>query len=127
MSYPQSLIESTSLGAKFAGFGAIGLALQEVTGYPGLFWVSALVGVMIIRRPFDGLGWRSGLFAFVVGISWSWLATNPTLDVLGLASDIYLAPVAGFWAGFGEYVGKLLKDPERLGNYVGIVFRGRGK
>lgn len=123
----QQAVDSTTFAAKVAGFGAFGLAIEQFTGYPVFFWVSATIGALLIRRPFSGRSTKAGIVTLGAALAWSWLATGATLDALGLSQDVYLAPVAGFWAGFGEFIGNQLRDPDKLGAYVGIVFRGRQK
>lgn len=123
----QQAVDSTTFAAKVAGFGAFGLAIEQITGYPVFFWVSATIGALLIRQPFSERSTKGGVVAMVAALAWSWMATAPTLDFLGLSEEVYLAPVAGFWAGFGEYIGKLIRDPDKLGAYVGIIIRGRQK
>lgn len=126
MAIAEQVVESATFAAKVAGFGAFGLAIEELTGYPSFFWISAFIGAFVIRRPFDGTTIRVGGSILIAALAWSWMWTNATLDFLGLSSDVYLAPVAGFWAGFGEFIGKMIRDPDKLGAYVRL-FLGRGK
>ncbi len=121
----QAAIDAATFAAKVSGFGSFGLMVEHWTGYPGVFWVAAAAGAVFIRRPVEGReGARLTLRGIAVGLVWSWLLTEATLDMAGWPREIYLIPVAGFWAAFGELIGKIITDPVRLRSFL-LIIRGR--
>lgn len=132
MSASHTFLDSAIFGVKIAGLGAIGLSIEQATGYPALFWVAALGGAVFLRRPIEGAAhreaetfWRK-IVAIVTAVFVAFISTEFVIDLSGKPRELMLAPVAAFTAAFGEWLIVTLRDPDRLGKFI-AAFRGGRK
>lgn len=125
MSIKAQVVDSVSLGSKIAGFGAVGLVIEDVSGYPGTFWIAALIGAILVRRPLEGVqSERAKLRSILCGLGIAWMGTAPLLDFLGLATAVYQTVLAGALAAFGEQVVTVMTDPNKMRRWVDM-WKGR--
>lgn len=99
------------------GAVSFGQAVEVSTGEPIVFWVSALMGGILLRRAI--VGSEAGSLAFfpvATGIFIAWLLTTPIMNTLSVDPDAWRPGVAAFTAALGEHVLRIVAgivlDPE---------------
>lgn len=107
---------------------AVGVGVEQATGYPGIVWVAMLIGAIMIRKIPEGGFRREGLMRTVwrssIAVAVAFVFTGAIAKKLGLDEPEYMMLIGATVAGSSETFIEWIRNPSR---FLSVFRNGRPK